>query len=119
VRLARVQLAQLAFDAALMTASDADSGVFKSAFAEVRGDALLARAGAQSDASAGTVDVLAARAAYQVALDNLQQEDASRGALLQMKIDNLQPAPVIAAAPVETVDSPVVATDTAVTEGEG
>jgi len=119
LRLARVQLAQLAFGAALATASDVDSGVFKSAFAEVRGDALLARAGAQSDASAGTVDVLAARAAYQVALDHLQQEDASRGALLQMKIDNLQPAPVIAATPVGAVDSPVVVTGTAVTEGEG
>jgi len=118
-RLARVQLGLQAFDKALATASDADSGVFKSAFAEIRGDVLLAKAGTQSDAGVGAVDVVAARAAYQMALDNLQQEEAARGELLQMKIDDLQPAPAVAVATAEAVDSPVVTTDAAAIEGEG
>ena len=119
-RLARVQLAQQAFDTALTTASDTDSGVFKSSFAEIRGDVLFAKAGAQSEASAGAVDIAAARAAYQLALDNLLQEEASRGELLQMKIDNLQPAaPVIAAAPVAAEQTSSVVAETVTEEGEG
>lgn len=119
-RLARVQLALQAFDEALATVSDVDSGVFKSSFAEIRGDALLAKAGTQSEASAGAVDIVAARAAYQVALDNLQPEEASRGELLQMKIDNLQPAPVsVGSEPVSAESAPVAAADAVTAEGEG
>lgn len=114
-RLARVQLAQQAFDAALATASDVDSGAFKSAFAEIRGDVLLAKAAAQSETSVDNTATAAARAAYQIALDNLQQEEASRGGLLQMKIDNLLSAPIVTVA-----DAPVVASDAAMNDkGEG
>jgi predicted negative regulator of RcsB-dependent stress response len=117
-RLARVQLAQQAFDAALNTASDADSGAFKSAFAEIRGDVLLAKAAAQSESGVDGAATAAARAAYQVALDNLQQEEASRGGLLQMKINNLQPAPVVTVA--DAAEAPVVTSDAAMNDkGEG
>ena len=113
-RLARVQLAAGDFDAALISASDTNSGVFKSALAEIRGDVLLAQASAEADASSGTTGIVAARAAYQVALDNLLQEEASRGQLLQMKINDLQPAPVISATAAVEMDDAVAAS-----EGEG
>lgn len=98
-RLARIQFAQQNYDGAIATAADADSGVFKAAFAEIRGDALLAKGDAQ-----------AARAAYQMAINNLQSADRSRQVFLEMKLNDIQ-----VSAPLAINAEPV--TDTA--QGEG
>ncbi len=78
-RLARVKLAQEQYDDVMSIAADKDSGVFKSTYAEIRADAQLAQG-----------NTSAARAEYQLALENLLPEEASRGGLLQMKLDDLQ-----------------------------
>lgn len=78
-RLARVQFDQGDYASALVTVADENSGTFKATFAEIRGDVLLAQ-GNQAQA----------RAAYQLALENLVSEQARRGALLEMKISDLQ-----------------------------
>ena len=86
-RLARVQLDLGEHDKALATVADANSGSFKALFAEIRGDVLLAQ-GKDSEA----------RAAYQLAADNLIPEQAGRRPLLEMKINDLQSTPVAGSA---------------------
>ncbi len=78
-RLARVQLDLEQYDQALGTVADANSGSFKAMFAEIRGDVLLAQG-----------KVGEARAAYQLALDNLITEQMNRRPLLEIKINDLQ-----------------------------
>lgn len=78
-RLARVQLDLEQYDQALSTVADANSGSFKAMFAEIRGDVLLAQGKAGE-----------ARAAYQLALDNLITEQMNRRPLLEIKINDLQ-----------------------------
>nr|WP_243760654.1 tetratricopeptide repeat protein [Aestuariicella hydrocarbonica] len=78
-RLARVQMDLELYDDALKTVADQDSGSFKAMFAEIRGDILLA----QGDASK-------ARAAYQMALDALLEDQADRRPLLEMKLNDLR-----------------------------
>ncbi|NIB43958.1 tetratricopeptide repeat protein [Pseudomaricurvus alkylphenolicus] len=80
-RLARVKMDLKQYDQALALVADKDSGVFKAIFAEIRGDALLAKG-----------DSGQARAAYQLALDNLTEESQGRSQLLQMKINDLKTA---------------------------
>jgi len=78
-RLARVQLDLEQYDQALSTVADANSGSFKAMFAEIRGDVLLAQN-----------KISEARAAYQLALDNLITEQMNRRPLLEIKINDLQ-----------------------------
>lgn len=94
-RLARVQLDLGEHDKALATVADANSGSFKALFAEIRGDVLLAQ-GKDSEA----------RAAYQLAADNLIPEQAGRRPLLEMKINDLQSAPVAGAATAPAAEEP-------------
>ncbi len=83
-RLARVKFAQEDYDTALAVLETKDSGAFKSTFAEIRGDILLAK-GEQTSA----------RAAYQLALGSLTSDQQSRRALIQIKLTDLQLAPVV------------------------
>lgn len=85
-RLARVLLAQEKYDEALAQVTDSDAGLFTSLFAETRGDVLLAKG-----------ETKMARAAYELAQQNMGEADASRAALLSMKLDDLQ-APALAVA---------------------
>lgn len=78
-RLARVQLDLQEYTQALNTVADANSGSFRAMFAEIRGDVLLAQQ-----------KVDEARAAYQLALDNLITEQMNRRPLLEIKINDLQ-----------------------------
>ena len=95
-RLARVQLGLGDYDKALATVPDANSGSFKALFAEIRGDVLVAQ-GKDSEA----------RAAYQLAADNLIPEQTARRPLLEMKINDLQSAaPAAGAASVPAVEEP-------------
>ena len=94
-RLARVQLDLGEHDKALATVADANSGSFKALFAEIRGDVLLAQ-GKDSEA----------RAAYQLAADNLIPEQAGRRPLLEMKINDLQSTPVAGSATAPAAEEP-------------
>ncbi len=85
-RLARVQMDLGEYDQALTTVDDTNSGSFKAMFAEIRGDVFLAQ-GKNSQA----------RASYQLALDNLITEQASRRPLLEIKIGDLKAAPMVEA----------------------
>jgi len=96
-RLARVQIDLDEYEKALATVADANSGSFKAMFAEIRGDVLLAQEKTSE-----------ARAAYQLALDNLITEQASRRPLLEIKIGDLQTPPVDG-----VVDTPAVEEPTA------
>ncbi len=87
MRLARLQLAAEQYAVALQTAADTDDVSYKGAFAEVRGDVLVAQ-GKTSEA----------RAAYQLALDYLVQDMESRRPLLEMKLQDLQAAVPVAPA---------------------
>ncbi|MAZ86484.1 MAG: hypothetical protein CL693_02475 [Cellvibrionaceae bacterium] len=78
-RLARVQLDLEQYDQALSTVADPNSGSFKAMFAEIRGDVFLAQEKTSE-----------ARAAYQLALDNLITEQMNRRPLLEIKINDLQ-----------------------------
>lgn len=89
LRLARVQASQGAYDDALATLAAVEPDTFAASFAEVRGDIYLAQ-GKTSEA----------RGAYQLALNSLLEQQASRRPLLQMKLDDLQQP-----APPETADS--------------
>lgn len=82
VRLARVIAAQGQLDDALATLKEGNpSDVMEAEYAEVRGD-ILSQQG----------DTDGAREAYQSALESLGMEQQNRNRLLQMKLDNLQPA---------------------------
>ncbi len=96
-RLARVQIDLGEYDKALATVADANSGSFKAMFAEIRGDVLLAQEKTSE-----------ARAAYQLALDNLITEQASRRPLLEIKIGDLQTPPVDGVVDTPTVEEPTV-----------
>jgi len=86
LRLAQVQYAQGQLDAALATLDVAEAGSYAAAYAELRGDVLLAKG-----------DTEAARSAYQSALDSLLPEQSSRGDIIEMKLDNVQEGSVNAA----------------------
>jgi predicted negative regulator of RcsB-dependent stress response len=93
LRLARVQIAQGKADDALATLGMADAGAFRSAFAEVRGDALLAKG-----------DRAGALKAYEAARSGrgpgAQAAGAEGADLLDLKINDLSvAAPATAAAP--------------------
>lgn len=94
-RLARVQIDLGEYEQALATVTDANSGSFKALFAEIRGDILLAQEKTSE-----------ARAAYQLALDNLITEQASRRPLLEIKISDLQTAPINGAVDTPAVEEP-------------
>ncbi|MGH1371258.1 MAG: YfgM family protein [Cellvibrionaceae bacterium] len=94
-RLARVQMDLGEYDQALTTVQDAKSGSFKAMFAEIRGDIFLAQ-GQSSQA----------RAAYQLALDNLITEQASRRPLLEIKIGDLKTAPITETTAVPAEEAP-------------
>lgn len=79
LRLSRVLLAQEKYDDAMAQLSGTVSESFESAYAEVRGDILIARGDTQK-----------ARAAYQTAMDKLPDSQNVRRPLLQMKLDDLQ-----------------------------
>lgn len=81
-RLARIKFAQQDFNGALALLNTEGQGVFKSSFAEIRGDILLAQG-----------DDTSARAAYQLALGALTSGQQSRRQLLQIKLKDLQSAP--------------------------
>ncbi|MYM62993.1 tetratricopeptide repeat protein [Pseudomaricurvus sp. HS19] len=95
MRLARLQMAAEEYAAALQTVADTDDISYKGAFAEVRGDVLVAQ-GKTSDA----------RAAYQLALDYLVQDLESRRPLLEMKLQDLQAAVPVAPAGSEGESAP-------------
>lgn len=94
-RLARVQMDLGEYEQALATVQDANSGSFKAMFAEIRGDVFLAQ-----DKNSQ------ARAAYQLALDNLITEQASRRPLLEIKISDLKTAPLTDSAVVPAEETP-------------
>ena len=97
MRLARLQIAAQQYDAALQTVADTADLSYKGAFAELRGDVLVAQ-GKTGEA----------RAAYQLALDNLIQDLQSRRPLLEMKLQDLQTAaPASTTAPEAAVSAPV------------
>jgi predicted negative regulator of RcsB-dependent stress response len=78
LRLARVQIAQQAYDdAEKLLANSADA--FKSEYAEARGDISRARG-----------DLDAARTTYQQALDDTDPQQQERVMLLQLKLDDLK-----------------------------
>ncbi|WP_439136130.1 YfgM family protein [Pseudomaricurvus sp.] len=80
-RLARVQLDQKLYEQALATVADENSGSFKATFAEIRGDVFVSQN-----------EIAKALAAYQLALDNLLPEQATRRPLLEIKLEDLQPS---------------------------
>ncbi len=86
-RLARVLLAQEKYDEALQQVASTDAGSFTSLFAETRGDILLAQG-----------DTKMARAAYELAQQNMGEADNARAALLAMKLDDLKTPQALAAA---------------------
>ncbi len=81
MRLARLQITEGKLSEALQTVADTDNQAFKSAFAEVRGDAHLA---------SGDVDK--AKTAYQLAINTLLADLQPRQALLEMKLQDLNMA---------------------------
>lgn len=82
LRLARVQTERGEHDAALATIDAATpGGALQSDYAETRGDILSARG-----------ETRAAVEAYESALESLDAQDRRRQRLLQMKLDDLQPA---------------------------
>lgn len=95
-RLARVQMDLGEFEQALSTVKDADSGSFKAMFAEIRGDIFLTQDKSNQ-----------ARAAYQLALDNLIPDQASRRPLLEIKISDLKTAPLAGAVDATAEDLPI------------
>ncbi|RQH07843.1 tetratricopeptide repeat protein [Paraburkholderia dinghuensis] len=78
LRLAALLLDEKAYDQGLALIPQPDSGPFKGIVADGRGD-LLAAQGKRDEA----------RAAYQLALDNLPKSDASERQLIQFKLDAL------------------------------
>lgn len=78
LRLARIKVAEAAYDDALSLASYDKSDDFSPLFAEVRGDALV-----------GKQELAAARAAYEQALEKLSPQNNVRRNLLQMKLADL------------------------------
>ena len=78
-RLARLEMAQQNWDAALAQVQEPENEAFVSTFAELRGDILVEKG-----------DATSARAAYQRALDHLVEGQEVRAQLLQIKLDNLQ-----------------------------
>lgn len=78
-RLARLEMAQKNWDAALAQVQEPENEAFVSTFAELRGDILVEKG-----------DATSARAAYQRALDHLVEGQEVRAQLLQIKLDNLQ-----------------------------
>jgi len=96
-RLARVKLAKQDYDGALALVSASGDSAYKSMFAEIRGDAL-----------AGQGNVLAAKTAFQEAIDNLAGDQFSRRSIIQLKIDGVD---ILAssgqtAAPEAPIDAP-------------
>lgn len=79
LRLAQVEYGQGEYDAALATLNQVEPGSYASAYAELRGDILLAQ---------GKVE--AAKTAYQTALDEMLPTAGNRGDLIQMKLDDIQ-----------------------------
>lgn len=78
LRLARVKIAQQAYDEAEALLADS-AEAFKSEYTEARGDILHARG-----------DLDAARTAYQQALDTTDPQQQERTMLLQLKLDDLK-----------------------------
>lgn len=78
LRLASLLLEEKSYDQGLALIPQPDSGPFKGLVADMRGD-LLAAAGKTGDA----------RAAYQLALDNLPKDNPSDRQLIQFKLDAL------------------------------
>lgn len=79
LRLAQVQYGQGDLAAALSSLQTDNVGAYDAAYAELRGDVLLAQGEHQ-----------AARDAYQSALETLSPEQASRRDIIQMKLDDIQ-----------------------------
>jgi predicted negative regulator of RcsB-dependent stress response len=79
LRLARVQLAQGRHDAALATLGTADRGAYQAAYAETRGDVLLARG-----------DKAGALREYEAARKTQPADDQGVAALLDLKINDLR-----------------------------
>jgi predicted negative regulator of RcsB-dependent stress response len=87
INLAKVRLADGGADAALKIVDGLPKDAYPALVGELRGD-ILAQLGRDEDA----------RAAYQTALSHLDAQAPNR-AFVQMKLDNLAPAPVAQAAP--------------------
>lgn len=81
LRLARVEAARDNLDTALQLVQGLDAGKMKSAYEEAKGDFYFEQGNAA-----------AALTAYQAALASDESGDASVGALLQLKVDLVQPA---------------------------
>lgn len=79
LRLAQAQYGQGEYDQALATLDAVDPGAYASAYAELRGDILVAKG-----------EPAAAQAAYQTALDELLPAEGGRRDTIQMKLDDLQ-----------------------------
>ncbi|MEX1033416.1 MAG: tetratricopeptide repeat protein [Cellvibrionaceae bacterium] len=79
LRLGQVLYGQGQYERALAALADAEPGSYTSAYAELRGDILVAK---EQPAQA--------KAAYQVALDELLPAESNRANIIQMKLDDIQ-----------------------------